>query len=64
MKLFDIELLVGHTEEEAQLTAENHGLTVRILSVNGKAGIGTRDHRLDRVNFALVDGKVVRAWKG
>lgn len=59
-----IDLLVGLSEKVAERLSEQQGCGFRILERDGESMIGTADYRPDRVNVAVRDGKVVRAWAG
>lgn len=55
---------VGLTEAAGTSLAKSLGLTPRVVSVDGEQRPTTRDYRLDRVNFELEGGKVVRVTRG
>lgn len=40
------------------------GLTVRIIEIDGEKMVCTRDLRFDRMNLAIEDGLVFRAYIG
>lgn len=50
--------LVGLTEEEATKVSESNGWTVRVSSRDGEEFQLTMDYMPNRVNLAIVDGKV------
>ena len=50
--------LIGKPYEEAKALAEQRGLVIRRTSINGKACVGTRDWRRDRINVSVVDGQI------
>jgi hypothetical protein len=56
-----IEGYVGLTEEEAAAKAEEDGLQLRVVGIDGACQPATMDLRDDRVNVDLVDGVVVGA---
>lgn len=64
MTQFDLNELVGKSEEEATILAESKGYTVRIMFKNGEPYIGTCDVRLDRINFHIEDDFVVKYYIG
>jgi len=61
---FNPQHLVGQSEERAIALARKNGLTVRVVSRDGRSFAGTRDYRTDRVNLSIVRGRVVRATIG
>lgn len=60
----DVKRLVGMPVELAQALAKKHKLPSRVVSVDGKSGIVTLDHRPERLNFTVVKGKVTKVTKG
>jgi hypothetical protein len=50
--------LVGLTEEEATKVAESKGWMIRVSSRDGEDFQMTMDYVTNRVNLAIVDGKV------
>jgi hypothetical protein len=46
------------TEEEATKLAESQGFTVRIIERDGKSMMVQMDYSNNRINFAIVNGKV------
>lgn len=58
--------LIGITEEEARDKIRNFGgnLKVRIASRDGKEFVGTCDHKSDRFNLEINNGKVTGFWRG
>lgn len=46
------------TEEEATKLAESKGFTVRIIERDGKSMMVPMDYSNNRINFAIVNGKV------
>src|SRR5213080_2551111 len=55
---FDANELVGMTPAAAEEKAKGHGCTVRVTRQDGKDLPATLDHRPDRVNVAVENGKV------
>lgn len=55
---------IGLTVEEAVALADKHSLRHRVVMVDGKPRPTTRDHRPERLNFTVVDGKVTSVSKG
>ena len=51
-------LIIGKTIEEAVSVAAIQGLSVRVMKQDGREYMGTCDLRSDRINVAVVDGKV------
>lgn len=60
----EAEKYVGLSLAEARERAERENKTVRVLEEDGEAFFGTCDWDLLRVNFAVLNNKVVRAWAG
>jgi hypothetical protein len=58
------ESYVGLEEKAAGDMADKAGVTWRIVEVDGKSRPVTMDHRPDRLNFAIKDGKVIRVTQG
>jgi type IV pilus biogenesis protein CpaD/CtpE len=56
---FDANELVGMTPAAAEQKAQSHGCTVRTTKQDGKELPATLDHRPDRINVAVEDGKIV-----
>jgi hypothetical protein len=56
--------LIGLTEDEALQAAVGAGWTARIVSRDGEDFMITKDYRLDRVNFTVVDGAVTAVYVG
>jgi len=56
-----VEDLVGLMVEDAYARAEEMGLHVREVGVDGECAMVTMDLRDDRVNIEIVDGKVIAA---
>jgi hypothetical protein len=55
---------VGLEEKAAGAMADKAGVTWRIVEVDGESRPVTMDHRPDRLNFAIKDGKVIRVTQG
>jgi hypothetical protein len=51
-------------EKDAASMAEKAGVAWRIIEVDGQPRPATKDHRPDRLNFALEKGKVIRVTRG
>jgi hypothetical protein len=64
MPVIDPILFVGMTEQAAREAAEANGLRFRVIEEDGQTIPYTADHRPDRLNVALVEGKVVGADLG
>jgi hypothetical protein len=60
----DFASLLGMAEGAAVAECIHAGYAVRISSRDGVGMVGTRDHRNDRINLHLADGKVVAAALG
>ena len=56
--------LVGMTAAEAEQAVVKAGLVWRVISEDGKLNPATMDFRVDRINAALVKGKVESATVG
>ena len=55
---------LGLSQEEAAALAKKEGQPFRVVSVDGQPGIITMDHRPERLNFTLVDGKITKVTRG
>ena len=55
---------VGIGREEAEKKAVLDGLSPRVVAIDGEGLMVTADIRMDRVNFELLNGYVVRAYYG
>lgn len=55
---------VGMELEAAKKLAATREVKVRVTSIDGRRSIVTMDHRLDRVNFTVLDGKVITSRRG
>ncbi len=55
---------VGLLLTEAQAAADQAGVPHRVVERDGEALPRTMDFRPERLNFAVVDGKVVKVTKG
>ncbi len=55
---------LGLTEQEASVKAKEAGLPWRVVEVDGESRPVTMDHRPDRLNFSLANGKVIRVTLG
>lgn len=58
------ETLVGLSEGPAQEAAESHNYTWRVMERDGEAFVGTTDYSESRINVAIDNGVVTRAWIG
>jgi hypothetical protein len=55
---------VGLDEKAAAAMADKAGVKWRVIEVDGESRPVTMDHRPDRLNFAIKDGKVIRVTLG
>ena len=55
---------LGMAKEDAAALAKKEGQPSRIVSEDGKVGMMTMDHRPDRLNFTVVDGKITKVTRG
>lgn len=55
---------LGLTEEEASAKAKEAGLPWRVVEVDGASRPVTMDHRPERLNFSLANGKIIRVTRG
>ncbi|MEM1085315.1 MAG: hypothetical protein AAGI48_14480 [Verrucomicrobiota bacterium] len=55
---------IGLELAAAQKLADKHSLKHRVIMVDGEPRPTTRDHRPERLNFTVVDGKVTEVSKG
>lgn len=55
---------MGLDAKTAGEMAEKAGFKWRIVEVDGESRPVTMDHRPDRLNFAVKDGKVIRVTQG
>lgn len=60
----DASSYVGMSTEEASARADKAGIRWRIVEEDGKGRPVTKDHRPDRLNFAVAAGKIIRVTKG
>jgi hypothetical protein len=51
--------LLGKSIEEAGRFVERSGYVIRMTRKNGQPLIITRDYRTNRINVAVIDGKIV-----
>jgi hypothetical protein len=58
------ESYLGLDEKAAGAMADKAGVKWRIIEVDGESRPVTLDHRPDRMNFAIKDGKVIRVTQG
>jgi hypothetical protein len=58
------ESYIGLEEKAAGDMADKAGVAWRVVEVNGESRPVTMDHRPDRMNFAIKDGKVIRVTQG
>jgi hypothetical protein len=56
--------LVGLTENQAEAAAASHGWAFRVAERDGVSEMLTADYDPDRVNVAVTNGVVTRAWMG
>jgi hypothetical protein len=56
--------ITGLDEVSATIAAEEMGWIVRIIERDGEAFMHTEDHRTDRLNLHIKDGKVIGAEVG
>ena len=47
---------IGMEIDAARVRARGRGLTLRVVSKNGKVMVVTRDYREDRLNVHIVEG--------
>lgn len=59
----DLQQYLGLTLEEATELATQNGLTVRLTSIDGEPQPVTLDRRPDRLNFEIVDDRVVAVFQ-
>ena len=52
------------TEGEAQLAAEQNALIFRVVSRESEDYIVTKDYRVNRINVAILEGKVTSCTTG
>ncbi len=50
--------LIGMTTEDASAALKKDNMKIRIMRRDGEGGVGTCDYIPERVNVAIVDGKV------
>jgi len=55
---------IGLDEKAAGAMADKAGVKWRVIEVDGESRPVTMDHRPDRLNFAIKDGKVIRVTLG
>lgn len=58
------ESYLGLDEKAAGAMADKAGVKWRVVEVDGQSRPVTMDHRPDRMNFAIKDGKVIRVTQG
>jgi hypothetical protein len=56
--------IAASTFEVARQVADTNGFTLRVSSIDGSSQYGTADWRMDRINVALVGGRVVSCTYG
>jgi hypothetical protein len=56
--------LVGLTEDQAAATAAAHGWAYRVAERDGVSEMLTADYNESRLNVAIANGTVTRAWMG
>ena len=55
---------IGMARADAEALAEKESVPFRVVSVDGKVGMVTMDHRPERLNFTVVDGKITKVTRG
>jgi hypothetical protein len=60
----DADSYLGMTTEEAGARADKAGIRWRVVEEDGQGRPVTKDHRPDRLNFAVAAGKIIRVTKG
>jgi hypothetical protein len=60
----DADSYLGMTVEEAGARADKAGIRWRVVEEDGQGRPVTKDHRPDRLNFAVAAGKIIRVTKG
>ncbi len=60
----DPDSYVGMTLPAASARAEKAEIQWRVIEEDGKPRAVTMDHRPDRLNFAVAEGKIIRVTKG
>jgi hypothetical protein len=55
---------LGMAVEEAGARADKAGIRWRVIEEDGQGRPVTKDHRPDRLNFAVAAGKIIRVTKG
>ncbi|MEI6405815.1 MAG: hypothetical protein WCO64_08615, partial [Actinomycetes bacterium] len=61
---FDVNGLVGKSEDAATTAIEDAAHEVRVISRDGQTIATTRDYRIDRINLAIDNGIVTSASIG
>jgi len=61
---FDVNGLVGKSEDAATISIEDAAHEVRVISRDGQTIATTRDYRIDRINLAIDNGIVTSASIG
>ena len=56
--------LVGLAEDQAAAAAASHGWAFRVAERDGVSELLTADYSPNRVNVAITNGAVTRAWMG
>lgn len=62
--MFDINSLIGLTEEDANKKATDEKYSTRVLNKDGEELFGTMDFDDKRINLSLQDGKVIAVKVG
>jgi hypothetical protein len=60
----DADSYLGMSVEEAGARADKAGIRWRVIEEDGQGRPVTKDHRPDRLNFAVAAGKIIRVTKG
>ena len=55
---------IGMARAGAEALAKKESIPFRVVSVDGKVGMVTMDHRPERLNFTVVDGKITNVTRG
>lgn len=61
---FDPQSLLSKNKEDAVKIAEENFFKTRVLKEDGKAFMGTMDYNVNRLNFEIEKGLVVKVSKG
>ena len=55
---------VGLSIEEGEALAKKRKLASRVIEIDGEGLMATGDYRIDRVNFSIAKGKIIKATRG